>query len=272
MSEVSKTRKIYNIVSTAIVAVVFVFLVVIVSLMLVQRKSGQDSKVFGYYMYDVLTDSMSGTIEPGDVILAKAVEDKYALKEGDIITFIAPSGPFKGENITHRIVRVEWDGDKIYYCTKGDNPNVGEDNWLLSPEAVKAKYVKKAVVIGGLRRFLTHWYGYILLIALPLTVVGVLIIVGAVRDRYAKERENAEAVANMTDEQKAKLLEQLLRSKNDDGESGEGEKADDADVLKDENTDAPADLNEAGNENFSDVDVAVPDNSPKEGSDVKADN
>lgn len=272
MSEVSKTRKIYNIVSTAIVAVVFVFLVVIVSLMLVQRKSGQDSKVFGYYMYDVLTDSMSGTIEPGDVILAKAVDDKYALKEGDIITFIAPSGPFKGDNITHRIVRVERDGDKIYYCTKGDNPNVGEDSWLLSPEAVKAKYVKKAVVIGGLRRFLTHWYGYILLIALPLTVVGVLIIVGAVRDRYAKEKENAEAVANMTDEQKAKLLEELLRSKADDGESAKSAETSDGDSARVEKTDGLENPNEAREESLSEKDVKARENSPCDVSEGEEDN
>lgn len=226
MSDKSKAKKIYNIVSTACVAVIFVFLVVVVALLLVQRKSGGDSKIFGYYMFDVVTDSMSGTIEPGDVILSREIEDKTALQVGDIITFTAPSGPFAGYNITHRIVEVVREDGEVYYRTKGDNPEVGEDDWRLTPDAVKAKYVKKAVIIGGLRRFITHWYGYVLLIALPLTVVGVLIIVGIVRDKYAGEKNSGagsvSAVENMTEEQKQKLLDELLRSKNEADESENG--------------------------------------------------
>lgn len=239
MSDKPKAKKIYNIVSTACVAVIFVFLVVVVSLLLVQRKSGGDSKIFGYYMFDVVTDSMSGTIEPGDVILSREIEDKTALQVGDIITFTAPSGPFAGYNITHRIVEVERDGDEIFYRTKGDNPEVGRDDWRLTPDAVKAKYVRKAVLIGGLRRFITHWYGYVLLIALPLTVVGVLIIVGAVRDKYAAEKKRAvvsgDAVDDMTDEQKKQLLEELLRSQNK--EDGDGNKSVEASDINENSAD-----------------------------------
>ena len=215
----TKAKKIYNIVSTAVIAVIFVFLVVIISLMLVQRKSGGDSKIFGYYMFDVITDSMSGTIEPGDVILCKSVDDKNTLDVGDIITFTAPSGPLKDYNITHRIIEVHRaeDGNVEYFITKGDNPSVGIDSWHLSPAAVKAKFERKSVFIGGLRRFLTHWYGYVLLIALPLTIVGVLIIVGFVRDKVAEEKSKQKPIDlnninNLTEEQKQNLLNEILKS------------------------------------------------------------
>ena len=59
---ISKAKKIYNVISTTVVAFIFVFLVVTVAVMLVQQKAGGESKIFGYYMYDVLSDSMSGTI------------------------------------------------------------------------------------------------------------------------------------------------------------------------------------------------------------------
>ena len=93
-TEISKAKKIYNAVSTAIVALIFVFMVVVVAVILVQKSSGGESKIFGYYMYDVLTDSMSGTIEPGDVIMCKAVDDVNSLQVGDIITFKAPNGNY----------------------------------------------------------------------------------------------------------------------------------------------------------------------------------
>ncbi len=229
--EQSKAKKIYNIISTVIVAVVFVFLVVIVSLMMWQRKSGGDSSIFGYYIFDVVTDSMSGTIEQGEVIVSKKVEDAESLKAGDIITFIAPSGQLKGRNITHRIVEVvrAEDGSVLYFKTKGDNPSVGIDEWRLSPSNIKAVYLHKSVFIGGLRRFLSHWYGYVLLIALPLCIVGILLIVGYVRDRLEKENAaNAEkkvALDDMSEEQKRKLLEDYLKS---DKPSDERAEEDDA--------------------------------------------
>lgn len=102
-SNQSKAKKIYNAVSTVIVALIFVFMIVVVAVMLVQKNNGGETELFGYRMYDVLTDSMSGTIEPGDVIMCKSVEDVNALQVGDIITFKAPNGNY---NETHRIIEI----------------------------------------------------------------------------------------------------------------------------------------------------------------------
>lgn len=213
---VSKAKKIYNIVSTAIVAVVFIFLIVVVGLILWQRKSGGDSSLFGHYMFEVLTDSMSGTIESGEVILAKKVDDPSALKEGDIITFIAPSGPLRGYNETHRIVEVarNEDGSVLYFRTKGDNEEQA-DGWQLNPSDVKAKFVRKSPFIAGFRRFLSHWYGYFVLIALPLIIVGVLLIVGYVKERAesgtaAELEKDRPSLDSMSEKERKRLYEEYL--------------------------------------------------------------
>ncbi len=238
----SKAKKVYNIVSTTVIALVFVFLVVAVALLLWQRKSGGDSSLFGYYMFEVVSDSMSGTLEKRDVIIAKKLDAEgiKSLKEGDIITFIAPQGPLKGQNITHRIIGValsEEDGSVLYFSTKGDNKNVGADEWRLSPSNVKAKYVRKSAFVTGLRKFLSHWYGYVVLIALPLCIVVVLIAVGYVRDRLAKENAAAApqklSVENMSDEDKQKLLRDYLSSQTvKDDISTEKENRDEKDEPK----------------------------------------
>ena len=211
-NEQSKAKKIYNVASTVVVALIFVFMIVVVAVMLIQKNSGGESKIFGYYMYDVLTDSMSGTIEPGDVILCKAVEDVNELKEGDIITFKAPNGNY---NETHRIIEIarNEDGSIKYFKTKGDNVKEA-DNWELKPENVKAKYVKKSVFIGGLRRFMKHWYGYVTVVVIPLCVVFALIIAGFVKDKVAleseKEKDKAISISDISDDDKKKLLENYL--------------------------------------------------------------
>ena len=212
-TEISKAKKIYNAVSTAIVALIFVFMVVVVAVILVQKSSGGESKIFGYYMYDVLTDSMSGTIEPGDVIMCKAVDDVNSLQVGDIITIKAPNGNY---NETHRIVEIARndDGTVNYFKTKGDNAKA-VDNWQLNPQNVKAKYVKKSVFVGGLRKFMSNWYGYVVVVVIPLCIVFALIISSVVRDKLAleKEKEKEEGkitLSDISEEDKKKLLENYI--------------------------------------------------------------
>ncbi len=230
---ISKAKKIYNVVSTIVVALIFVFLIVIVAMMLSQRHNGKDSKIFGYYMYDVITDSMTPTISPKSVILSKEVTNPEELKVGDIITFTAPSGQLAGFNETHRIVEIKYkdDGKIDYIITEGDkyNPDYNpaatshtRDEWHLNPSSVKAKYVKTASFIGGLRNFLSHWYGYVVLIVLPMCIVITLFIVGYVKDKaqYLKEEEekNSEKSGDkskldaLSDEDKKRLLEEYLKS------------------------------------------------------------
>lgn len=223
----TKARKIYNIVSTIIVALVFIFLVLMVAIVLWQRSSGSDTSIFGYYLFDVVSDSMEDTIKVGDVILCKEIDDVNSLQQGDVITFTAPSGPLKGHNETHRIYSIKRndDGTIDYIKTAGDNTYGGDDvrvdSWNLNPSAVKAKYVKTLPFIAGLREFLTHWYGYVVLIALPLLIVSTLFIIGFIKDKTSYELEKAglagdantsPSLDNMSEEEKKKLLDEFLLS------------------------------------------------------------
>lgn len=234
----TNARKIYGIVSTVIAALIFIFLVCTVAVVLWQRSSGGDSSIFGYYMFDVVTDSMEPAIEAGEVIISKKVDDPSALKVGDIITFIAPSGSLKGRNVTHRIVKIVMDDNGVlkHFRTRGDNPSVGEDNWNLNPEAVKAVYVKSAPFIAGLRDFLSHWYGYVVLIVLPLCAVGVMFIAGYVRDKtkliaaeQAEKKPHRATLDELSEEDKRKLADEFLKGRKAEGSD------DESDGLSEEN-------------------------------------
>lgn len=222
-AEKSKARKIYDIVSTVIIALIFVFLVVVAALLLWQRKTGTDSSVFGYCLYNVLTDSMDPTIKPGEIIIAKKVDAGEEVKVGDIITFTAPSGRLKGQNETHRIYEIVYndDGSVKYIKTAGDNKygsdSVKVDDWQLERSAVKARYVKTSSLISGLRNFLTKWYGYVVLIVIPLCVVFGLFVAGIVQDKVKleKEKNKQDYIDTMSDEEKKKLAEEYLKNKED---------------------------------------------------------
>lgn len=208
----SKAKKIYNIISTVIFAVVFAFLLFVVIFVSVQKRTDKDVKLFGHYMYVVLTDSMEPTLMTGDAIWCKEVEPDQ-LKEHDIITFTAPSGPLRGFNITHRIERIAVGEDgEIQIYTRGDNSG-GEDKWVLSPDNVKAVYVKSLSFMSALIGFTMKqpFLAYVLLIALPLFLVAALFLISYLRDHFKSEKksiieEAIPSVDDLSEEDKLKLL------------------------------------------------------------------
>ena len=68
----------------------------------------------------IATESMSGEINKGDMILYERYEDQ-TIKEGQVIVF-----QYNGNKIIHRVIRIEHVGNEIRYYTKGD-ANVDED-------------------------------------------------------------------------------------------------------------------------------------------------
>ncbi|MGI5999196.1 MAG: signal peptidase I [Lutispora sp.] len=111
----------------------------------------------------VLTGSMRPVIEPGDLIIAKAV-DSDSLKEGDIITFRASQNTL----VTHRIIEINEDGS---FVTKGDANNVEDLDLQANSQNIVGKYVFRIPKGGYIAKFIQSPIGMILFILLP---VGIL--------------------------------------------------------------------------------------------------
>lgn len=97
------------------------------------RKSDSVS-LFGYRSYLVLSGSMEPAILPGDIVVARTVEESQ-VAEGDIVTFVDEDGV----TVTHRIMEVITEDGKKYYRTRGDSNNA-DDIGLISIENIKGKY------------------------------------------------------------------------------------------------------------------------------------
>lgn len=96
-------RKVWDIVSGALVALVVLAAVSLVLL-----------RVMGYQVFNVISGSMEPTYSVGDLIYVKSV-DPDAVKVGDPITFVL------NENLvvaTHRVIRI--DAENRHFYTKGD--------------------------------------------------------------------------------------------------------------------------------------------------------
>lgn len=134
----SRARQRMRKVNFGIIAVpLTIFLVILVALV---------SGLMNFWLIAVGSDSMTGTFDRGDaVMIEKMSADK--LKENDIIAFRKD-----GIIVTHRIVKINKDGDKYEFITKGD-ANTDVDSFTTSGENVIGRINFRTKYIG----FPTLW-------------------------------------------------------------------------------------------------------------------
>lgn len=123
-----------------------------------QRLGTEDPAVLGLRSAVVLTGSMSGTIEPDDLVVT---HEEASYDAGDIIMFRSGS-----HTVTHRITAVTAEG----YRTRGDANNT-EDAAVTPPEDVLGRVVLVLPGVGGAVRLLRTPLGMLcLVLVLPLVL------------------------------------------------------------------------------------------------------
>lgn len=228
-----KRKRIVKRVIDAIGIVVFVFVVAVMGSVLVQTMRGQDPVLFGYRLYTVATGSMEPTIMTGDVIICENVKDPLTLEEGDIITFIAPAGfspaAIVGRPVTHRIVKSPFQAaDGVWYVVTRGDANAGEDNVPIPVSDIVGKLVSDAPALRGLMTFFSKWYGFVLMIVLPLVLVLISQIYTLVKAQAQAKAEKIERQSQLEKdraiEQAEKIALERLRAEQEESERQDREK------------------------------------------------
>ena len=119
----------------------------------------QNATVLGFKTAVVLTGSMSGTIEPNDLIVTRR-QKSYSV--GDIITYSSGGTP-----VTHRITEKKADG----FITRGDANNA-PDAETVKPEMIIGRVVLILPHIGVIIGFLKTPPGLLCIIAVILATAA----------------------------------------------------------------------------------------------------
>lgn len=158
MSESSKRKLIKNIISYIVIAVVFIFMVISIL---------SNLGLFGYKFYDVLTGSMSPTINPGSLIIVKEIDDSE-VKEGDIITF---KGTSTSNLTTHRVVELIEKNNNIKFQTKGDANDV-LDPMLIDGNLLVGKVILDIPYMGKVMSFINQYRVIIVILIIAYLCFG----------------------------------------------------------------------------------------------------
>ncbi len=215
----STAKKVIDVVVTTLVWV-FVALAVVVTVYVFACTNNADgAPVIGGKCYlSVITDSMSPTFNPGDMIIGDAVsgEERYELQVGDVISFVIAdvNGDEKDDLNSHRIIEVLTDdeGRVNGYRTQGDNEALS-DYRIVSPMNVVCVWNGKIIKnIGNVFTFLYTSTGFLCCVVVPLLLVFAYEIIYFVR-AVNKIRNEGKKQITAEDEEEIKRLavEEYLR-------------------------------------------------------------
>jgi len=164
-------RKVINVICT----IVLIALIAIVVLLFAARLSGKAPSLFGYHVFRVASDSMTPTLQVGDVILVHEVQPEE-IQEGDIVSFKGSESQFNGAVITHRVVaKPQKSGDVYFYQTQGDKEGASLDPPITYSQ-LEGKYVRTLPLLSKLYSFFLSPYGIITFVFLIVALFGYEII------------------------------------------------------------------------------------------------
>ena len=124
--------------------------------------------ILGIRMFSFQTESMSPTLNPGDLIFDKAVKDPTTLQKGDIITYWTV---INGERVlnTHRIHEIYDGGGYLIFGTKGDNNTIADPLTVHESEVVGI-YAAKVAGVGKVFDYLQTSTGFLVVVVVPVFV------------------------------------------------------------------------------------------------------
>lgn len=216
-----------------IVTALFLFVFACLCTVMVQNFTGKEPTLFGYRSYVVITDSMTGTYDKGDVILVKVLDaeelekDPSAVKEGDVVTFVAPEGfgTVEGYTVTHRVVEEPYKGEdgRWYVRTKGDAVQTA-DSVPVPLDNVTGLVKGKSEALAKLQTVLKSKTGFMFLIIIPLILIAVwqiaVFAVAGVKQKHEKELSSAKENERDTGSEEERIkkikesaVEEYLRQK-----------------------------------------------------------
>lgn len=166
-----KVKRIWNIVTTVLVAAVVIFAVLLVAI-----------RLFDIKVFSVISGSMEPEYTVGSLIYVKEV-DPSTIEVGDVITYVLPNDTPS----THRVVRIDEENEHFY--TKGDANDV-EDGSPVHFRNLIGTPIFKIPFLGYIAYYIQHPPGMYIAIA----AAAVLLIIVFLGDSFNKGKKKEKTI------------------------------------------------------------------------------
>ncbi len=165
-------------------AIVSFFIIIVVSIIFIQRISDNKLTLGGYSIYTIITESMVPKYNVGDMVIAKKIPITE-LKVNDDIVYLGNKNDFAGKIVTHQIIEIEKKGNELYFHTKGI-ANMIEDP-LVEENQILGKVIMKGTILSLISKIVNNPYGFYFVIFVPFAILLVMEIIDFIEEK--KERK-----------------------------------------------------------------------------------
>ena len=203
--------KIIRIIFKTILAITLVSVVILATQTLINKD--KIPSIMGVKVLQVVSESMKGTLNINDVIIAKKVEVQ-SLNVGDIIVFKKD-----GAVITHRITNIVKRYDKLEFETKGDANNT-PDKGTVKEENIEGKYICTIKYIGNILKFIKTPIGLTMVVTIP--IITMLFVI--MKERRATELKAIRREKRLKYDIEYEKLEKAQKQEEQDKSTEEGNK------------------------------------------------
>ena len=203
--------KIIRIIFKTILAITLASVVILATQTLINKD--KIPSIMGVEVLQVVSESMKGTLNINDVIIAKKVEVK-SLNVGDIIVFKKD-----GAVITHRITNIVKRYDKLEFETKGDANNT-PDKGTVKEENIEGKYICTIKYIGNILKFIKTPIGLTLVVTIP--IITMLFVI--MKERRATELKAIRREKRLKYDIEYEKIEKAQKQEEQDKNTKEGNK------------------------------------------------
>ena len=156
-----KSNKFLRIIYKILKAITTLFIVLIVSIIFVQRISNNKVTVGGYSVFTIITESMVPKYQVGDMLLSKKIPTNE-IKVGDDVVYMGKNGTFEGKIVTHQVIKIEKKGSELEFHTKGI-ANTIEDP-VVHEKQIYGVVTTKLSILSLLSKLVNNIYGFYFII------------------------------------------------------------------------------------------------------------
>ena len=180
VSNLIKNNKVLKVLTMIIKAIVSLFIVIVVSIIFIQRISDNKLSLGGYSIYTIITESMVPKYQVGDMVIAKKVATSDLSVEDDIV-YMGQKSDFAGKIVTHQIIKIDTEKGKRVFHTKGI-ANTIEDP-LVEESQVLGKVIMKSNILSFISKIVNNPYGFYFVIFVPFAILLVMEITDFVEEK-----------------------------------------------------------------------------------------
>ena len=149
-------NKFVKILLTILKIIIWIFVILIVAVVLIQRIFDNKVSIGSYRMFTIVSGSMKPDYDIYDVVIVKQ-EDPENIKVGDDVAYLGKKGDFTDKIVTHRVVNTQKNNGEYTFTTRGTANNADDPEIDSSQIYGVVKY--KPALLSFLSHILNNSYG-----------------------------------------------------------------------------------------------------------------